>query len=111
MDFLDKGDVALAALLGLLIGSFLNVVIHRLPLMMEAAVGCRVRRAPSRKRRDANTALPHPHSLLRQPRSRCPHCGHAIAWYENIPVLSYLVYVANARHAKSPSARATPWSR
>jgi leader peptidase (prepilin peptidase)/N-methyltransferase len=70
--------------LGLLIGSFLNVVIHRLPLMME--------RSWERECRELRNEAPLPEGEafnLVLPRSRCPKCGHAIAWYENIPVLSY----------------------
>ena len=72
------------ALFGLCIGSFLNVVIHRLPLMLERewrAEGAELLGVPI----EAGEAL-----TLSRPRSRCPSCGHAIAWYENIPVLSYL---------------------
>lgn len=74
----------LAGVLGLLIGSFLNVVIHRLPLMLERrwAADC-----AELSGQPAPTA--EPLNLMR-PRSRCPHCGHPIAWHENIPVLSYL---------------------
>ena len=77
--------VAIAAVFGLLIGSFLNVVIHRLPKMMEAewAANC----AELAGQAPAEAA---PFNLVR-PRSRCPHCGHVIRWYENIPVLSYLM--------------------
>ena len=71
-------------LLGLCIGSFLNVVVHRLPLMLERGwkhesaelLGVKV---------EASEAL----SLIR-PRSRCPACGKGIAWHQNIPVLSFL---------------------
>ncbi len=72
------------AVLGLLIGSFLNVVIYRLPLRlerewrMEAAAVLEVEAAPI------------PEITLSTPRSRCPACGHPIRWYENLPVLSYL---------------------
>ncbi len=69
---------------GLVIGSFLNVVIHRLPKMMERewAADCA----------DLNgQELPpqEPFNLM-VPRSRCPHCGHRIRWYENVPIVSWL---------------------
>lgn len=77
-------QVLAAAALGLLVGSFLNVVIHRLPLMLE-------RRWKIDCAELSGQPAPETAALnLMQPRSRCPHCGHAIAWYENIPVLSYL---------------------
>lgn len=74
----------LAGVLGLLIGSFLNVVIHRLPLMLE-------RRWAADCAELSGQPAPVTEALnLMRPRSRCPHCGHLIAWHENIPVLSYL---------------------
>lgn len=76
--------IAVATVLGLLIGSFLNVVIYRLPLIMqrEWEVQCAEL---------AGTAPPAgPAMSLSTPRSRCPHCGHAITALENIPVISYL---------------------
>ncbi len=71
--------------LGLLVGSFLNVVILRLPVMME-------RRWRRECAEFAGTAAPEPKAPfnLVTPRSRCPECGHAIGALENIPVLSYL---------------------
>ena len=77
--------VAACVLLGLLIGSFLNVVIHRLPIIMER--DWRIQCAEL-----ANSPAPtfEPLSLL-APRSRCQHCGHQIGAIENIPVLSYLL--------------------
>ena len=82
----DPAVFALAAgLLGLLVGSFLNVVIHRLPIMMERdwAAQC------AELRGEAPPAF-EPLSLAR-PRSRCPQCGHSITALENIPVISWLL--------------------
>ena len=76
------------ALLGLCIGSFLNVVVHRLPQMLER--GWKVDSAEMLGLDPAKAAsLAEPMTLSR-PRSRCPSCGHMIAWHENIPLLSYL---------------------
>ncbi len=77
--------LAVAGVLGLMIGSFLNVVIHRLPIMLER-----------RWRADCAEVLQQPLESsgsqfnLITPRSRCPHCGHMIGALENIPVLSYV---------------------
>jgi leader peptidase (prepilin peptidase)/N-methyltransferase len=78
-------DAAIAGVLGLLVGSFLNVVIHRLPRMLERqwAEECAEFSGQPAPQQEAFNLL--------VPRSRCPHCGHAIRWYENIPVLSWLV--------------------
>jgi len=70
---------------GLLIGSFLNVVIHRLPIMMEREW----RAQCAELARD--TSVPQEAFSLIAPRSRCPHCGHRIGALENIPILSYLL--------------------
>lgn len=78
-----------AGLLGLTVGSFLNVVIHRLPMMME-----REWRSHCAEIAEQDAQEPHNKSEeafnLSTPRSRCPHCGHAITALENIPVISYL---------------------
>jgi leader peptidase (prepilin peptidase)/N-methyltransferase len=66
--------VAVAAAYGLVVGSFLNVVIHRLP------------------RRE---------SLLR-PRSRCPACGAPVRWFDNVPLLSYVVLRGRCRDCGAP---------
>jgi len=108
-------DAALAGVAGLMIGSFLNVVIYRLPAMMhrgwlEESVGNLMpaeggpslwsivfgqkQAAPKALElaaADAAVAIEAQPSLtLSRPRSRCGACGHPIAWYQNIPVLSYL---------------------
>jgi len=76
--------VALAALLGLIVGSFINVVIHRLPLIMQRAW-----RSQCAELSHQEPPSEEPLSLSR-PRSRCPHCAHQITALENIPVFSYL---------------------
>ncbi|WP_068808174.1 prepilin peptidase [Thauera phenolivorans] len=92
----------LASLLGLFVGSFLNVVIHRLPRMMERewhAQAAELRGEP----------LPEaPRFNLATPRSRCPHCGHVITALENIPVVSYLVLRGRCRHCSAPIGRRYP---
>lgn len=63
--------------LGCVIGSFLNVVRHRLPKRMDLVLG----------------------------RSKCPHCGHVIAWYDNIPILSFILLRRRCRSC----GRSIPW--
>ncbi|MCG5534510.1 prepilin peptidase [Ectothiorhodospira mobilis] len=81
--------LAAAALLGVVTGSFLNVVIHRLPVMMERQWQ-REARAWLGKEDAAGEEAHGPFNLL-VPGSRCPACGHRIGPLENIPLLSYLV--------------------
>ncbi|MDM0083755.1 A24 family peptidase [Variovorax sp. J31P179] len=80
-------DAAMAGVLGLMIGSFLNVVIYRLPKMLERqwAAEC-----ASLAEGDAAAAPAVEPFNLMVPHSRCQQCGHVIRWYENVPVLSYL---------------------
>ena len=80
-----------AIVLGLLVGSFLNVVIHRLPKMMET--DWRQQCIEFLHPEQAITAAPQvsvPKYNLVIPRSACPACGHQIRAIENIPVVSYL---------------------
>jgi leader peptidase (prepilin peptidase)/N-methyltransferase len=77
--------VTVCGLLGLMVGSFLNVVIHRLPKMMEREWHAQCAEL---------SGEPIPESAaynLLVPRSACPHCQHAIGALENIPVISYLM--------------------
>lgn len=76
--------IGVCLILGLMVGSFLNVVIHRLPRMMEA--GWQQQCAELRGEEPAS----QPRYNLIVPRSACPHCNHAIGAWENIPILSYL---------------------
>ena len=73
---IDRGPTLpiLAGLLGLVVGSFLNVVIARVPAGLSVV----------------------------SPGSRCPSCGHVLAWYENIPLLSWLVLRARCRQCRAP---------
>lgn len=78
-------DLILIGIFGMLVGSFLNVVIYRLPKMLEKqwAAEC-----ASLSGKELPTAEPY---NLMVPRSRCPQCNHQIRWYENIPVISFLL--------------------
>ncbi len=81
------GGLAVAAgLLGLCVGSFLNVVIYRLPKMMEQDWLAQCAELRGEAAPDQGEAL-----SLAKPRSRCPSCGHQITALENIPLLSYLL--------------------
>lgn len=79
--------LALVGFLGLMVGSFLNVVIHRLPIMLEHSwrSECRAFLGVA-----ADDPPAEPYNLM-VPRSRCPQCGKLIAAHENIPVISYLL--------------------
>ena len=85
-----------AALFGLLIGSFLNVVIHRIPKMMQ-------RESDNYVAHESGKELPHTDRYnLMVPRSACPHCGHQITALENIPVVSWLALGGKCRKCKAP---------
>ena len=95
-------DAALAGVLGLLVGSFLNVVIHRLPKMLERQWAAECADSTGQPVND------EPRFNLMVPRSRCPHCGHGIRWYENIPVLSWLALRGRCSACKAPIALRYP---
>lgn len=77
--------IGASTIAGLLVGSFLNVVIHRLPKMLEQGW-----HQQCTELRGEEPAHSEPYNLL-LPRSACPHCQHAISAWENIPVISYLM--------------------
>ncbi len=106
MAFLDQNPALgfpLVAGLGLLVGSFLNVVILRLPRRMEWEW-----------KRDSREVLGEPELYDPPPpgivveRSHCPHCGHQLSWYENIPVFSWLALRGRCRACKAPISAQYP---
>lgn len=100
-------EAALLGVLGLLVGSFLNVVIHRLPKMMELhwAAECAELHPDNVATAAPVAPAAEPFNLM-VPRSRCPHCGHQIRWFENIPVFSYLALRGKCSQCAAPiSAR------
>jgi leader peptidase (prepilin peptidase)/N-methyltransferase len=97
MQSLDPATlVAVSVLLGLLIGSFLNVVIHRLPIMME-----RDWRIQCAEFAGAPAPTFEPLTLV-SPRSRCPDCGRPVAALENIPIISYLLLKGRCKGCGKP---------
>jgi leader peptidase (prepilin peptidase)/N-methyltransferase len=89
--------VLCSLVLGLLIGSFLNVVVYRLPLMMQ-----RDWQAQAREILELPAAASTPTFNLILPHSRCPHCGHEIRAWENIPLISYLFLRGKCSSCKAP---------
>ena len=89
-------DAGLAGVLGLLVGSFLNVVIHRLPQMLERQWAAECADLSGKE------PEPQPAFNLVTPRSRCPHCGHQIRWFENVPVFSWLALRGKCSQCKKP---------
>jgi leader peptidase (prepilin peptidase)/N-methyltransferase len=92
--------VSFCAIVGLMVGSFLNVVIYRLPKMLER----NWRRDWAELRGEPGEVLP-PYNIV-SPRSACPHCGHRIGALENIPLLSYVILRGRCARCNTPiSAR------
>jgi leader peptidase (prepilin peptidase)/N-methyltransferase len=83
-------------IMGLLIGSFLNVVIHRLPLIMEQEWRSDYAELSGREQ------PAEPRLTLSKPRSRCPKCHHQITALENIPVASYLFLKGKCKSCSTP---------
>lgn len=116
-------------LFGLCIGSFLNVVIHRLPLILERQwlheSAAQLTDAPAMAR-VAGVPLPEAEKLAKAvdaygtkiealppfsiaaPRSRCPHCGHQLRWHENLPVVGWLRLGGKCASCKAPISKRYP---
>ena len=106
LDYLASHPLAFvlcAILLGLLVGSFLNVVVHRLPKMMERNWKAEAREAlglePEPKQATYNLVLPN---------SACPRCGHEIRPWENIPLVSYLALGGKCSSCKAAIGKRYP---
>ncbi|MET0519797.1 MAG: A24 family peptidase [Burkholderiaceae bacterium] len=116
-------------LLGLCIGSFLNVVIHRIPLILErqwmgdaaAQLGDakELSRAAGLAPAEADKLVAAASALSQRieklpklgialPRSRCPHCGHQIAWHENLPLIGWLRLGGRCAACKAPISKRYP---
>jgi leader peptidase (prepilin peptidase)/N-methyltransferase len=116
-------------ILGLCIGSFLNVVIHRIPLMLErqwlhesaaqltdAEAMARVIGVPKAETDKLAKAVDAygtkiealPPFTLSKPRSRCPHCGHQLRWHENLPLVGWLRLGGKCAACKAPISKRYP---
>ena len=84
--------------LGLVVGSFLNVVIHRLPIIMDRAWSSECREHLGETVPDSGEQA---RFNLLTPASCCPHCGHRISALENIPVISYLILKGHCKECRA----------
>ena len=103
--------IALAALLGLLVGSFLNVVIYRVPIMLERqwrAECAQFADASGTAPTAATPAVPAARFNLLVPGSSCPACAAPIRAHQNIPLLSYALLRGRCAHCKAPIAARYP---
>lgn len=94
--------IIVSTILGLMVGSFLNVVIYRLPKMMEQewhnnCLELQGKEIPAQ-----------PQFTLAKPRSACPHCAHKISILENIPIISYLILKGRCSVCKTPISMRYP---
>ncbi|MEP2602414.1 MAG: prepilin peptidase, partial [Paraglaciecola sp.] len=103
--------ISVVFVISLLVGSFLNVVIYRLPVMMERGWKAEVdeyllsqnttHQVNASQAPDANTSTPETFNLVK-PDSTCPKCQHKIRAWENIPVISWLALGGKCSQCKSP---------
>jgi len=96
--------LSMVGLLSLLVGSFLNVVIYRLPIMLER----QWKQDCLEWQGDAPAEDASGHFNLVVPRSECPTCGHRISAWENIPVISYLFLRGKCAGCKTPISMQYP---
>ncbi|WP_439144677.1 prepilin peptidase [Ventosimonas gracilis] len=89
-------QVISALLLGMIVGSFLNVVVYRLPKMLLRDWQVQAREVLGLPAEPQQSTF-----NLMLPRSRCPHCGHAIRSWENIPLFSYLMLGGKCANCKT----------
>lgn len=94
--------ITVSTIIGLMVGSFLNVVIYRLPKMMEREWHNNCLELQG-KEIPAQTSY-----TLSKPRSACPKCGHKITALENIPIISYLILRGRCRGCKTPISMRYP---
>ena len=94
--------ITVSVLLGLMVGSFLNVVIYRLPKMMEQEWHNNCLELQGKE------ITPQEKFTLSKPRSSCPHCGHKIKVHENVPVISYLLLKGRCSACKAPISMRYP---
>ncbi|SUO94387.1 prepilin peptidase [Suttonella ornithocola] len=100
--------ISFVGLIGLLVGSFLNVVIYRTPVMMEREEklwAWEVIQGEGEKHPDISSEK---FNLL-FPASHCPNCGHKIRFWENIPVISYLIQGKKCRNCHQPISSRYMW--
>ena len=106
MDYIASSPplfAAVCAIIGLMMGSFLNVVIGRLPKMMENGWKKQCAELEGREPEEG------PQFNLVFPRSRCDSCGHPILPKDNIPVLSFILLGGKCRHCKAAIPSRTPF--
>ncbi len=105
VDFLASTPLAFvfcATVIGLLIGSFLNVVVYRLPIMMQRDWQAQAREVLELP------GVEHERFDLLLPDSSCPHCGHRIKPWENIPLLSWLALRGRCSGCQAPISKRYP---
>jgi len=106
VEFLASNPLAFvlcALVLGLLVGSFLNVVIHRLPIMMQRDWQSQAREFLELPAEPVGAAF-----NLFLPHSRCPYCDHQIRAWENIPLISWLALRGKCSACKAPISKRYP---